>query len=135
MLENKTSLSFFRKLLNSKILVTFEVIILILIAVAFGKEIIRNYQVKSQIKSLETEINSLQKENLKIADLIQYFKTDTFKEEQAKSRLGMQKEGEKVIALPSEKEEVLEPSSVGNYTNNTNKLVSNPQKWWNYFFD
>lgn len=134
MLENKTSPSFFRKLLNSKILVTFEVIILILIAVAFGKEIIRNYQIKSQIKSLETEINSLQKENLKIADLIQYFKTETFKEEQAKSRLGMQKEGEKVIALPKT-EETIQPSEENNYTNNTNKLVSNPQKWWNYFFD
>ena len=134
MLENKKTQPFLKRLLKSKLLITLEVVILFLLSIALAKEIIRNYQIESEIDALKNEIESLEKENLELADLIQYFKTETFKEEQAKSRLGMMKEGEKVVALPRT-EGISEYSEEEDYVSDSSKLVSNPQKWWDYFFD
>ena len=57
------------------------------------KSAIRKAEVSKQIQGLRSDIRSLESRNEQLARLIDYFKTDEFKEREARLRLGLQKPG------------------------------------------
>jgi len=135
----KNKQPFLPRLLKSKLLIIGEITLLIFISVALGKEIIRRYQIRHQIEGLQAEIQKLEQNKVELSELIEYFNSESFNEEQARLKLGLQKPGESVVVVPSEQgyvkgaEIVLDEQGIG-YSNSDQEDSSNPQQWWNYFF-
>lgn len=99
--------------------------------ISLAKETYRNYKVTKEIKDLKSDIELLKTENLELASLIDYFKTDNFAEKEARIKLGMKKADEKVFIIKND------PSDENtNLTDeNQNNKTSNLGKWWQYFFE
>lgn len=114
-------------------LITFAAfVILVFITVALSKEIYRRYQINQEIQSVKNEIERLQKRNQELQALVDYLNSDSYKEIQARQNLGLQKPGEQAVAVqpppPNEEIKAVSPSP------NPQENLSNPEKWWNYFF-
>ena len=103
----------------------------IFLGAAAGKETYRKYQIQKEISSLQQEARKVEERNQELRRLIEYCQTDVYKELEAKKKLGLQKEGEKVVIIkPS-------PESYINEIDNDNledQEISNLGKWWKYFF-
>src|SRR3989344_1341195 len=118
----------FKQILKSKSAGALGILLLVITVFYFAKETYKKRQINSIISGLQTEIDSLEGENKEIIELISYYKTMTYKERQARTLLGLQKEGEFAVALPQSKTSGEEDALV-----NEDK-ESNLKKWWNYFF-
>lgn len=116
-----------------KLLIFFGFVMIIFTSFGLGKELVRRQKINNEIQEVKKEIESLEKKNKELGQLIEYLNTDSFKEIQARQNLGFKKEGEKVISIES-------GDSGLNYENEASFEVpiktetSNLKKWWNYFF-
>jgi cell division protein FtsB len=110
--------------------------VIVLIGISLGKETYRKRQIQKEIESLQTEIQSLNQENSEINNLISYFSTREFEEKEAREKLNLQKEDERMIILRKELE------AQNNEKKNEDIPVQAPeedkspnwQKWLKYFF-
>ncbi|MCH7492578.1 septum formation initiator family protein [Patescibacteria group bacterium] len=135
-MDSKHKTSFGHRLFRSKLVIIFEVLILVVLASALGKEMIRKYQIESEINELQNEVSRLEDNNIELNSLITYFQSDSYKEEQARLKLGLQREGESVITVLGVAAGEDSDSSQDSATNNlaNDNIVFNPQQWWDYFF-
>lgn len=104
---------------------------------ALGKEVIRKYQIENEIRQLEQEVTALENRNTELSSMIDYFDSDTYKEEQARLKLGMQKPGERVVAvLGVQTNTDFAPDGSVSQVRSTGQEDprANPQRWWDYFF-
>lgn len=116
---------------------TFWIIIILFFVVGymifiFSKSVWRSYEINRQIANLESEISELNTRFEYNKNLISYFGTKSFLGKEARSKLGLKKEGETVLALPrlGQKDE---PSDL-EIEGLEEKESSNIQKWWLFFF-
>ena len=105
---------------------------IIFLGVAAGKETYRKYQIQKEIDSLQREAEKFGEKNQELGRLIEYFQTDAYKELEARKKLGLQKEGERVVIIKPSPENYL--SEISNFESAENKDGSNLKKWWGYFF-
>jgi cell division protein FtsB len=117
----------------------FLVISLTMVGWAFfvlGKMVWQNYQVNQQIRNLENEISEIETSNEKLSDLISYFQTETYKEQEAREKLGLVMPGEKVLVFPEDEDKDEEGDIVSTITKEEDRGVNLPnyKKWWNFFF-
>jgi len=95
--------------------------------------LLKNYSqqqaLNEEIKKVQTEIAKYEDKNSDLKTMISYLESDQAIEEKARINLGLKKEGEKVIVIsdPQKVQEVVETNNITN--------LSNPQKWWRYFFN
>ena len=122
-----------KRIFSSKLFLLAVLLLLVLIALAAGKGLLRRYQVNREIKALEEEIARLENSNQELGELIEYLNTDFFAEQEARLKLGMSKEGEKVIIVPDNDNGIV-PLDIFPDKEYNEKAISNPQKWWRYFF-
>jgi len=106
-------------------------IILILISIPLVKNISKRYAINQEVMDLENEIKDLESKNRDFKSFVSYLESDQFVEEQARLKLGLKKPGEDVVVL---KEDLNASSSIANALNE-NLNISNPQRWWSYFFN
>ncbi len=104
----------------------FVVLILLYAGFALTKTLWQSYRMSRQINSLEDEIARLEERKRELQNLITYYKTDSYKEKEARRRLGYQKPGERVLIVVPQKEAKEEP-------------LPQPPKpnwriWWEFFF-
>jgi len=104
------------------------------IFIALGRMVYQNWRINQQILNLEKEVTEIEAENQKLSDLIAYFQTQTFKEQEAREKLGLVMEGEKVLVIPEPKGS--SDNIVSEMTKEKQKEdnLPNYQKWWNFFF-
>jgi hypothetical protein len=79
---------------------------------------------------LQNQIQTLEKDNSNLKELVTYLNSNAYIEEKARVDLGLKKAGEKVVVvndLPTD--EISEANK-----NEEQKNLSNSQKWWKYFF-
>ena len=110
---------------------------IIIVYAAFGlvKITWQNYQVNQKISSLQDEIKKSDEENFELKNKIDYYKTDAYKERQAREELNLQKPGEIVIVIPNNSQnEVNTKKKEETKTNEKSDYRSNIQKWREYFF-
>lgn len=119
------------RLPTSKIL-TFLVFLIIFYAFfSLSKIFWKSYKLKTEISSLEKEISQLEERKRELKNLITYYGTSSYKEKEARQRLGYQKPGEHVLIIMPEKT----PSTVEEEEKLQEKLEKpNWQLWWEYFF-
>ena len=120
----------FKKILNFKIAFIGIFIVFLLFAFNFFKEYNRNRQLNEEIKKLEASAKELEAKNLAILNLAKYLDTEEFLESEARTKLGLQKPGERAIMvnIPG----FAETSST---VKDAGGLLTNPVKWWKYFFE
>ncbi|MEA2097728.1 MAG: septum formation initiator family protein [Patescibacteria group bacterium] len=131
MIIKKKKKSFISKIFSFKLFVLTGVLVVVFFGINLGKEYYREHQIQKEINSLQKEIDSLEKNNYKFSQLAEYYETDEYKEVEARKRLNMKKEGEKVVIIKHSSTD-LEKIGVGNEFDNKN--LPNYMKWWNYFF-
>ena len=98
---------------------------------ALSKELYREYRIKKEIESLKAEIEAMEKDNYELSQLIEYYQTDEYKEAEARRRLNLKAEGEKVVMI-DEKQNTPEEMKAQEEAQKSG--VPNYMKWWNYFF-
>lgn len=108
----------------------FSVLLIILLAASFikvGKEVMLRLEIRKEIETLQAQLDDVQSKKDKMDKFISYLQTSEYIEKQARLELNLSKPGEKQINL-------LDHKNVAD-----NKLAedkrSNPEKWYNYFFD
>lgn len=120
----------------SKFLTVIAFLIVIYAIFGLSRTIWQSYKIKKQMKSLEKEIEYLQAENTKLSNLIDYYKTETYKEKEARRLLGYQKPGEKVVIIPEIEEKIQEDKKQNGQNQEVKKdSKNNYQKWWDFFFE
>lgn len=110
----------------------------ILAAVSFflAKEYYRKRQIQAEITGLEQEAAKINRENLEIQDKIAYLQSQDYQEREAKDKLNLQNPGENVVVIkPGVAREQGIKAENENLPQPLPPDVSNPQKWWKYFFE
>lgn len=107
-------------------------LILVGIIVAFGKESYRNYQLSKEVADFKGEIEILKKKNEILSNLLDYFSSEKSLEKEARLKLNLVREGEKLVVIsPQEKINAENQFSEGVQK----KHFSNFRKWLAYLFD
>jgi len=130
--EHRTILN---RIFNWRYLFIVNFFIFLFIAVFFGREFIRDREIDRDISLLQTKANELSARNLQITELSTSFQTESYIEREARLKLGLKKNGEKVVVIKNNAQED------GFFLDNVDNLdkikkieVDNPTKWWYYFF-
>lgn len=139
-----------KKILTSKVFLVIILIGLSLLTFRLVKITKHEYRLKSELKPLNDEIKQIKKEKEKLSKNFEYFKSESYLEKEARTRLNLKKEGEQVVIIsPGDKlkNQDLNPSledltlsqgqmegGANSETNQTQKEKSKTTLWWNYFF-
>ncbi len=109
-------------------------VIAAIIAVSFGRAYYRDYEIRQQIKALQTKVDDLERKKLESLDLLGYVKSEAYVEDVARQQLGLKKPGERVIIVngSATSSGPRQPAGGGPDERST---VPSWQKWWWYFVD
>lgn len=108
---------------------------IIMISLALTQETYRRYQIQKEIEDLKTQAEKKERDNQKLSSMLEYFKTQDFQEKEAKEKLSVQKEGEKVLMVTGDRNSETKTEEEVQAANEPKKDErTNPRKWWDYFF-
>jgi cell division protein FtsB len=102
----------------------------VFVGIGFARETIRARQIDGEISALREESERLRARTLEIRSLKTALGKEEFLEREARTKLNLQKEGERVVivrrdgAAPEADARPLEQEA-----------WTNPKKWWTYFTD
>ena len=134
-MKSKKQTNAWKRFLGSRMLLVFELVVIVLFSVALAKEIIRRWEVRTEVTRLEDEIEQLKTQNAELSGLISYFQSDYYKEREARLKLGLQKEGESALSLPViQNNNAFSMSDSETLASAERADTKVPQKWWDYFF-
>lgn len=120
--------------LKAKIIFATCLIILLVVGVGLAKSWQRGNGINQEISGLGSSIKNLEKDNLELKELIEYFNSDAYIEEKARIDLGLRKAEEKVVIVGNQRKQGL--NNLNKNISETNvENLSNPEKWWVYFFN
>jgi len=129
---------------KKQVLIRNVVVVAVIVYLLFltYKAVFSNYQTNKQIDNLEAEISVLGTEKQYLADLNLYYATDTYKELEARRKLGLKKKGETVIRIPISEDKITQyQNSLTNQNSKTTNKTSpvsteetNPRKWLRFIF-
>lgn len=119
--------------LKTKLIFITSLIIFMIIGLGLAKSWQRDSEVSQEITGLNSSIRDLEKDNLELKELVEYFNSDAYIEEKARIDLGLKKAEEKVVIVSKQREGVFNDDE--NFTKTNTNDLSNPEKWWLYFFN
>lgn len=92
-----------------------------------GRLAFKNYQLNQEEANLRKDVAVLQSEIATLKHQIVYYQSDSYREKMLRSKLNLQKPGEKVVVITP-------PPAIQEVTDEKDKNLTNPQKWLKYFF-
>lgn len=98
------------------------------------KLIIGNYQINQQSAKLQSELAAVEQRNQDLRNLLAYYRTDSYKEKEARARLNFQKPGEKVVPVAVPADEDITSITQPSIETQAPTPPSNPSQWMKYFF-
>ena len=109
-----------------------NLVILGFLFVGFGREYWRNIEIERDIAALQAESDRLAGQRLESLSLINDLSSEYYLEGEARTKRGMGDPGEQmiVVELPEAAEPEGEVLGIA-----TDESISNPTRWWYYFFD
>lgn len=142
---NRVKKNIFQKIFfNQKFLSLVGLMVIILISFPLAKNAIKQRRINQEISDFKKEIATLQNKSVDLKKFVSYLESDQFAEEQARLNLNLKKSGEEltVIKPAISGVKILASTTEGNSIFNipgynkeeTQKELSNPRKWFNYFF-
>ena len=128
--DNKTV---YQKLIKSKMFFIFLLPILLVLLIGIFQKIYYRYEIKKELDKLNVEIMDLNKQKEGLNQLVDYYKNESNLEREARLRLNLKKEGEKVvIILPSATSTNAAQDIISKNFVDT-KDLPNYKQWWYYF--
>jgi cell division protein FtsB len=118
---------------NSIISIVLLVMIGLYIAFLLYQSVLFNYQTNQRISSLQADIRKLEQDNSQLGVLIAYYKTDSFRELEARRKLGMKLPGEKVVTVEVKETPSAQSSSTQTNSEGSAKTSSRPN--WRLWLD
>ena len=112
----------------------FVMAILIFFSVNLVREIINRQDLQKEIDKLQADIDNIESRNDELGNLMEYFKSIDFVEEVARTKLNLRKPGENIIIVPEEGDNTETDNQLSAFIKTDIKTLSNPQRWWSYFF-
>ncbi|EKD49466.1 MAG: hypothetical protein ACD_63C00135G0002 [uncultured bacterium] len=134
--RQKAEIHIIRRVIRSKFFTISAIVILIVLVFFLGKVIKKKYEIAQEIAKIQEEKKTLETENERLVEMLDYLKTDSYRDKVAREELGLQKEGESALIF-SEGEETVqkEEGMVGKAEKAEEEIyIPNYKKWWNYFF-
>lgn len=111
--------------------------LIIYVFIILGRSVWANWQLKKQMDTIRTEISALQDQNKNLENLILYYQSDSFKEVEARAKLGLKKPGETAVAVPTKKydnyQAEIEAEKQNIAPKSNNDATPNWEAWWGYF--
>ncbi|MDD2766495.1 MAG: septum formation initiator family protein [Candidatus Moranbacteria bacterium] len=108
-------------------------LLIVWVLVLSSRQLKRSERIEKEVAILEVEAGKIRHENETLAEKIQYFSSNDFREQEAKKKLGLKKEKENVVIINprsgSERQENKPEERVEREDN-----TPNYKKWWNLFF-
>jgi cell division protein FtsB len=103
--------------------------ILVFVVIALGRESYRYFKISQEIRDLEKQIEEFRKNNEELSKMKDYFQSREFLQDEARGKLNLVKEGEKLIIVSDggDLQEEIE-------TKETKPEISNIKLWLEYFF-
>jgi len=110
--------------------------VLVWIGLSLGKEAYRKRQIQNEISNLQKQIQQMSQDNSDLSNLVSYLSTSEFQEKEARAKLDLQKDDEKMIVLRKSLNPQMKNSGV---SQDLNQIVEAPnmpnwQKWLGFFF-
>lgn len=111
-------------------IITFAFLVYVLFLL--GRSAKHNAESNQRMERLRAEITALKEENERLSYMVLYQQTDSFKELEARRKLGIKRPGEIVLVLPPEPtpEEIIEAQKVAEPAPAGVML----KLWWQHFF-
>lgn len=131
---------FSRLFLNPKFACLVGVVVLVWLLVPLSEKWEEKKEIDREIDRLQQEISQLENKNQNLEELTEYLRSDQFVEDQARSNLGLKKEGEEVIVMQKGEGKVAgafddnSEEGAGENGSGRDKGSSNIGKWLEYFF-
>ncbi len=109
-------------------------VIFVLFGINTLSAIQRNYGFQERVDELKKEIEIMEQENTKLELEIEYLKTDTFVEQEAREKLNLRKPGENLVILP--KRPPTSNTTISQDKNPTGlaRIRKNIQDWQKFLF-
>lgn len=98
------------------------------------KLIFENYRVNQESGRLQGELAQLEQRNLELQNLLAYYRTDSYKEKEARFRLNFQKPGERVVVVAAPPDEQVVSIAQPSTETRDPTPPSNVEQWKQYFF-
>lgn len=102
-------------------------VLIIYLVVVLAQTIKHNYTLGKQIEQLNSQITLLQDQKDQLAYSIQYYNTNSFRDREARSKLGLQLPGENVVIIPRPS-----PTPPPAGAANASAKRSNLQQWFDF---
>ncbi|MFH1171218.1 MAG: septum formation initiator family protein [bacterium] len=125
--------SFWRRLIGSRMTIIACSLIVLFALVSFARGFYRRLEVRQEIDRLEQQVSSLRTQKTDLTNLIEYFQSPLFQEQEAREKLGLAKPGESVVIVPLTNGSVSSLAGEQQAFSAENQ-TANPVKWLNYFF-
>lgn len=121
----------------TKVILIVEFLLVAYLLYALTLNVYKSYMLDSHIKSFEDENHALESENSKKNDDFLYYTSEQYIDKIAKQNFGLVNPGEEVIILPVDPNTQTSDGGKGISKGNGDDIsaLSNPQKWWKFFFD
>jgi cell division protein FtsB len=128
-MKEKDKSTIYERLLKSRFFFIFLIPIFLALMLGISQQIFDRYQVQKKLNELNAEVANYKKQQEDLTKLIEYYQDPSNLENEARVRLNLKKEGEKVvIILPTA------TSTSESATSNSDENMPNYKQWWYYFF-
>jgi len=91
-----------------------------------------------EIARLEKQAQEIDRENFAVEERLAYLESEEYKKKEAKDKLGLRDPGEFVVfvkpRVSQENNSIDSEISPANSVTPNDPIISNPLKWWQYFF-
>ena len=126
---------FLKIFLNQYVLIIFVLVLLLLVSIPLARNASKKYDIDSEVRALEDEIAGLQTKNIELEKLINDYSSMDFVEEIARLNLGLKKEGEEVLVVKKNTNNINNDNILANNEIKFagDKTENNPNKWFRYF--
>lgn len=133
-IKEKDNSTAYEKLMKSKIFFVFLIPIFLALLIGIFQQFYYRYQVKKSLDDLNGEIANLKKQKDDLDNLINYYKNESNLENEARVRLNLKKEGEKVVIILPTATSTVEDGEAALMSSDEIQNLPNYKQWWYYFF-
>jgi len=108
-------------------------VLIVLLAIASVKQLLKRHQINNEIKALQEKTDAMRSSNADLVKLLDYVRSSSYTEEEARLRFGLAKPGERLFVIPDKN--TSGDLSLNSESNNIEIVQkSNHKKWWEFFF-
>ncbi len=118
-----------QKIVPKKVISLIIIVLGVGLIVTLSRDILHLLGADDRIHQAQLKVEELAQENLKLKELKEYYQSEEFIEEHARNKLNLAREGETIVILPPNVEEL-----VGFKEEKKPPQIPTWKKWWQLFF-